>query len=147
MWNNFPVGPTKICGAMTGIRTWNHAVSDTERSAAGNCNYVPTFCRRFPGSNWYSHVPFPLPWDVTFAVRACKGCVKVTVQYISPPVLSGCQFCSRRADRLIVLPQVRHSRNRAVKEQLCIMAYAVNSSGLMVEWNFYFQVWFPSVSW
>lgn len=136
MWNNFQDGPPKICDAVIGIRTRNHAVRDTERSAAGNCNYIPTFCRQLPGSNWYSRVPFPLPRDVTFSVRFCKGCVKVAVQYISLPVLSGCQFCSRYADGLIVGHQVRDSPSRTVKEQLCIMAYVVNSSGLMVEWNF-----------
>ena len=70
---NFQDGPPEICDALTGIRTRNHAVSDAEHSPAGNCNYVPTFCRQLPGSNWYSHVPFPLPRDVTFDVL-CQGC-------------------------------------------------------------------------
>ena len=35
---------------------------------------------------------------------------------------------------------VRRSLSRTAKEQLCIMAYVVNRSGLMDEWDFDFSL-------
>jgi hypothetical protein len=75
--------------------------------------------------------------DVTYTYGSARAVSRLQCSIISVPVLSGCHFCSRYADRLIVVPPERSSLSRTVKEQLCIMAYVVNSTGLMDEWNFY----------
>jgi len=127
MWNNFQDGPPKICDAMTSIRTRNNAVNDTEHSVAGNCNQCTYILQTVSWQQLIRSGSFSAS-EGRHVCRAvlqgrCQGCK----QCFWLPVLSGCQFCSRYADGLTVVPQARHSLSQTVTEQLCIMAYVVNT--------------------